>query len=97
METRTNQDLITWGEPYVEVLRKRPLPKKSHTCEKGGAHLKISFWHLLMNLKIKYLLKKLLKLANKKQNSFNIVAFVIKNKEKHQEISLFYTSVPEIN
>ena len=24
--------------------------KKSHTCE-GGAHLKISVWHLLMNLK----------------------------------------------
>ena len=23
--------------------------KKSHTCEEGGAHLRISFWHLLMN------------------------------------------------
>ena len=45
---------------------------KSHTCEEGGAHLKISFWHLLMNLKNKYLLKKPLKLANKKQNNFNI-------------------------
>ena len=27
--------------------------KKSHTCEEGGAHLRISFWHLLMNLKNK--------------------------------------------
>ena len=27
--------------------------KKSHTCE-GGAHLRISFWHLLMNLKNNY-------------------------------------------
>ena len=27
--------------------------KKSHTCEKGGAHLRISFWHLLMNSKNK--------------------------------------------
>ena len=27
--------------------------EKSHTCEEGGAHLKISFWHLLMNLKNK--------------------------------------------
>ena len=26
---------------------------KSHTCEEGEAHLRISFWHLLMNLKNK--------------------------------------------
>ena len=26
---------------------------KSYTCEEGGAHLRISFWHLLMNLKNK--------------------------------------------
>ena len=45
--------------------------KKPHTCE-GGAHLKISFWNLLMNLKNKYLLKKLMKWVNKKQNNFNI-------------------------
>ena len=25
------------------------LEKKSHTCEQAGAHLRISFWHLLMN------------------------------------------------
>ena len=25
--------------------------KKSHTCEEGWAQLRISFWHLLMNLK----------------------------------------------
>ena len=25
------------------------LTKKSHTCEEGEAHLRISFWHLLMN------------------------------------------------
>ena len=25
------------------------LTKKSHTYEEGGAHLRISFWHLLMN------------------------------------------------
>ena len=29
-------------------LQKR---KKSHTCEKGGAHFTISSWHLLMNFK----------------------------------------------
>ena len=34
--------------------------KKSHTFQEGGAHLRISIWHLLMNLKNNYLLKKLL-------------------------------------
>ena len=33
------------------------MKKKSHTCEDGEAHLRISFRHLLMNLKNKYLLK----------------------------------------
>ena len=36
------------------------LLKKPNTCEKGGGHLRISFWHLFMNLKNKLLLKKLL-------------------------------------
>ena len=26
-----------------------PVTEKSHTCEEGRAHLRISFWHLLMN------------------------------------------------
>ena len=34
--------------------------KKSHTFQEGGAHLRISIWYLLMNLKNNYLLKKLL-------------------------------------
>ena len=42
---------------------------KNHT-EEDGAHLRISFWHLFMNLKNKYLLKKLLKRANKKCKNF---------------------------
>ena len=32
--------------PFLEII---PRKKKSHTCEEGGAHLRISFWHLLMN------------------------------------------------
>ena len=43
---------------------------KNHTHVQ--AHLRIFFSHLLMNLKNKYLLKKLLKWVNKKQNNFNI-------------------------
>ena len=75
----------------MSVLIKFLNQKKSHTCEEGGAHLKIYFWHLLMNLK-KQLLKKLLKWANKKQNNFtiyNVALFLKKNKEKHLAISLF--------
>ena len=55
--------------------------KKSYTCREGGAHLRISFWHLLMNLKNNYW-------ANKNQNNFNTynVAFFKENKEKHMEI-----------
>ena len=37
------------------------LLKKSNICEKGGTHLRIYVWLLLMNLKNNYLLKKLLK------------------------------------
>ena len=61
------------------------MKKKSHTCEEGGAHLKIYFWHLLINLKNKYLFEKMLNLANKNENNFNIynAAFKIKNKRYH--------------
>ena len=54
--------------------------KNSHTCKQGGTNLRISFWQLMVNLKSKYLLKKLLKWANKKQNNFNIynVTFFLK-------------------
>ena len=38
----------------VQIVSKS---KKSHTCEKEAEHLRIYFWHLLMNLK-KKLLKK---------------------------------------
>ena len=71
--------------------------KKSHTCKEGGAHLRTSVWHLLMNLRNNYLLKKLLNWANKKCKNFNIcnIVFFEKNKEKNLEISLFYTCVPK--
>ena len=36
------------------------MSKKWHTCEEDGAHLRISFLHLLINLKNNYLFKKLL-------------------------------------
>ena len=56
------------GELYKKAI-------KSHTCE-GGAHLRISVQHLMMNLKNSYLLKKLLKWANKKCMNFNIYSVV---------------------
>ena len=46
----------------------------------------------------KQLLKKLLKWANKKCKNFNIynIVFFKNIKEKHLEISLFYTCLPKI-
>ena len=35
------------------IFIKKNENKKSQTCEDGVAHLKISFWHLLMNLRNK--------------------------------------------
>ena len=54
---------------------------KSHTCEEGGAHPRISVCHLFMNLKNNYLLKKPLKLANKKCKHCNIY----KNKKNNKK------------
>ena len=45
--------------------------KKSHTYKEDGAYLRISVWHLLMNLKNIYIYK-LLKWANKKCKNFDI-------------------------
>ena len=74
------------------------LNQKSHTCEKDGAHHRTYFWHFFMNLKSNYLFKKLLKWANKKCKNFNTynVVFFKNNKEKHLEITLFYTCLPNI-
>ena len=71
----------------------------SHTCEEGGARLKISSWHLLIKLKNNYSLKKLLKWTYKKRKNFHfyIQCYIfLKNKTTHLEISLFYTGVPKI-
>ena len=37
----------------VNFSNKNEKKKTSHKCEEGGAHLRIYFWHLLMNLKNK--------------------------------------------
>ena len=54
-----------------------PIEIKSKTCEGGGAHLGISVWDLLMNLKNNYLLKKLLKWANKKYTKSTKCAMIM--------------------
>ena len=74
--------------------------EKNHTHMKKVGHLRISIWHLSMNLKNKYLLKKLLKWANKKQNNLNIYKAALKEKRKTPEdiiikISII-TTVPKI-
>ena len=56
----------------ILIGNKIKLVTKSQTCEEEEEHLRISVWHLLMNLKNNYLLKKLLKWSNKKCKNFNI-------------------------
>ena len=65
---------------------------KSHThVKKVGTYLGISVWHLLMNLKSNYLLKKLLKWANK---NVRILIFTIlylkKKKERNKNTRRFH-------
>ena len=42
---------------FLDIQLKDVCKLKNHACEKGGAHLTVSFWHLFMNLKNNYLLK----------------------------------------
>ena len=51
--------------------KKKKIQKKSHTCEEGGAHLRISFWPFTDEPE-KQIIKKTVEVANKKQNNFNI-------------------------
>ena len=47
--------------------------EKSYTCEEGGAHLRISFWHLgIDELEKQIIIKKTVEVGQLKQNSFNI-------------------------
>ena len=64
-----NGQFWCWPNPN---LRKKEI---SHTCEESGAHPRISVWHLLMNLKNNYLLKKLLKWANKEMWEFQYLQY----------------------
>ena len=62
---------------------------KSHMCEEGGAHPRISVWCLLMNLKNNILLKKLLQWANKKYKYFNIYRNYKKKIKKYIKKNIF--------
>ena len=39
---------------FFYFLKNQAITQKSHICEEGGAHFRISVWHLLMNLKKNY-------------------------------------------
>ena len=60
-----NHPEVFCKKDVLKIFRK--FTKKSHTCEEGGAHPKISVWHLLMNLRNNYLLKKTVEVKNKKK------------------------------
>ena len=58
--------------------------KNPHAYEEGGPHLRISFWHLLMNLKNNYLLKKCWNepIKNKIISLFTMLHFLFKKERK---------------
>ena len=72
--------------------------RKSRTCEKGEAHLRICFWHLLMtwrtlmNILILLTLGHLLPFYPHKNPKIKI----LKNEKNFLKISSFYTCVPKI-
>ena len=72
---------------------------KSDACKEGGAHFRISFWHLLMNLKNNYFLKELLKWVNKKRENFNIYhnVFFKKDKKTPRDISRLHLCTKSFN
>ena len=53
MSHQTDNDKIYFYAKHLYEPKYQFLIKKSHTCEEGGTQLRISFWHLLMNLKNK--------------------------------------------
>ena len=59
------------SNPEAELKKKMLLvEKKSHTCEEGGARLRISVWHILMNLKNNCLLRGFIPLIFSKKSFF---------------------------
>ena len=46
-----NKEISNEVLPIKCYVNNKSLTEKSPTCEEGEAYVKISFWHLLMNLK----------------------------------------------
>ena len=68
--------------------------KKSHTCEEGGAQLRISVCPLLMNLKNNYSFKKILKSANKNVRILILtILYFSKNIQKNTWTYHYFTLV----
>ena len=72
--------------------------KNSHTCKESGAHLRIYFWHFLINLNNNYLLKNCWSgpIKNVRVLIFKMLYLKKKKKKKNLKILLFSTCVPTI-
>ena len=62
--------------------------QKSHTCEEGGAHFRISFWHLFMNFEKP---KKLELCKNEKNIAGDIILHMCIKNHKHMRYSSWDT------
>ena len=72
------------------------LKKIKQLCRRW-AHLKISFWHLLVNLKNNYVFKKLLRWANEKCKEFHIYTIVFFQKNKEKPGNILHLSTKNLN
>ena len=64
--------LRSLGKSLTYIKNKNRYLEENYTCKEGGAHPRITVWHLLMNLKNNYFFKKLLKWTNKNYKNLNI-------------------------
>ena len=48
---------------HKKIFKFKLEEKKSHTCEEGGAHFRVSVWHLLMNFDKQLSIKKTLEVG----------------------------------
>ena len=85
--------MLGWIEPIL-FAQKEIFLEKLHTCVEGGAHLRISAWHLLMNLKNNYSLKSD-KVGQKNVRILILMLYFFLNRKTHLEI-WFYTCVSKI-
>ena len=86
---RNTFSICLWFKIFKVLYLPEIISKNQTNVKKVGPN-RISFWHLLVNLKNKYLFKKVLKWANKEQNNFNIYNAALKKNRKSTDDTIIW-------